>query len=140
MRSTVAGETPPLSAKGWRSAQEIPGGTPSPFSALACKSMKRSLFSRKIWATEMPLMMVVADPVPSFWAVMVLRGIVTGAVLPALSSAQVPPAWMWFMCLTPGSGRLRILSVTFTPPATPLRVALPLTPEPRLGVRVTAAT
>ena len=44
---------------------------------------------------------VVADPVPSSWAVMVSRGIVTGAVLPARSSAQVPPAWMWFMCFMP---------------------------------------
>src|SRR5215212_3981072 len=68
---------------------------------------------------------------------MVLRGIVTGAVLPARSSAQVPPAWMWFMCLMPGSGRLRISSVTSTPPATSSRVAVPLTPESRLWVRFT---
>src|SRR5215212_1846642 len=69
---------------------------------------------------------------------MVLRGIVTGAVLPARSSAQVPPAWMWFMCLMPASGRSRIWSVTSTPPLTSLRVAVPLTPESRLWVRLTS--
>src|SRR5215218_9770514 len=68
---------------------------------------------------------------------MVLRGIVTGAVLPARSSAQVPPAWMWFMCLMPASGRSRISSVTLTPPLTSSRVAVPLTPELRLWVRST---
>src|SRR5215212_2703240 len=69
---------------------------------------------------------------------MVFRGIVTGAVLPARSSAQVPPAWMWFICLMPGSGRSRISSVTSTPPLTSLRVAVPLTPESRLWVRFTS--
>src|SRR5918997_3560205 len=62
------------------------------------------------------------------------RGIVTGAVLPARSSAHVPPAWMWFMCSMPGSGSPRIWSVTSTPPLTSWRVAVPLTPESRLGV------
>src|SRR5215208_48339 len=134
VRKRSAGRMPPVSARGARSAQAIPGGTPSPFLVSACKSMKRSLSSPKSWAAEMSFRVVVADPVPSFWAVMVFRGIVTGAVLPARSSAQVPPAWMWFICLMPGSGRLRIWSVTSTPPLTSLRVAVPLTPEPRLGV------
>src|SRR5215217_3663254 len=137
-RSNVAGRMPPVSARGARSAQAIPGGTPSPFLASACKSMKRSLSSPKSWATETSLMVVVADPVPSFWAVMVFRGIVTGAVLPARSSAQVPPAWMWFMCLMPASGRFCIWSVTLTPPLTSSRVAVPLTPESRLWVRFTS--
>src|SRR5215203_377400 len=136
-RSKVAGWMPPVSARGARSAQAIPGGTPSPFLVSACKSMKRSLSSPKSWAAEMSFRVVVADPVPSLWTVMVLRGIVTGAVLPALSSAQVPPAWMWFMCLMPASGRLRISSVTSTPPLTSSRVAVPLTPESRLWVRFT---
>src|SRR5215212_9678420 len=136
-RNKVAGRMPPVSARGARSAQAIPGGTPSPFLVCACKSMKRSLSSPKSWAAEMSFRVVVADPVPSLWAVMVSRGIVTGAVLPALSSAQVPPAWMWFMCLMPASGRLRISSVTSTPPLTSSRVAVPLTPESRLWVRFT---
>src|SRR5215208_412910 len=137
-RKRGVGRMPPVSARGARSAQAIPGGTPSPFLASACNSMKRSLSSPKSWATETSLMVVVADPVPSLLAVMVLRGMVTGAVLPARSSAQVPPAWMWFMCLMPASGRSRISSVTSTPPLTSSRVALPLTPEWRLWVSFTS--
>src|SRR5215218_5576846 len=136
-RNKVAGRMPPVSARGARSAQAIPGGTPSPFLVCACKSMKRSLSSPKSRATETSSMVVVADPVPSLRAVMVSRGIVTGAVLPARSSAHVPPAWMWFMCFMPASGRLRISSVTSTPPSTSSRVAVPLTPESRLWVRST---
>jgi hypothetical protein len=41
------------------------------------------------------------------------------------------------MCLMPASGRSRISSVTSTPPLTLLRVAVPLTPDSRLGVRST---
>src|SRR5215218_6767767 len=136
-RNRVAGRMPPVSARGARSAQAIPGGTPSPFLVSACKSMNRSLSSPKSWATETSSMVVVADPVPSFWAVTVSRGIVTGAVLPSRSSSQVPPAWMWFMCLMPGSGRSRISSVTSTPPLTSSNLAVPLTPESRLWVRST---
>src|SRR5919112_2038757 len=38
------------------------------------------------------------------------------------------------MCLMPGFGRSRISSVTSTPPSTSSNVAVPLTPESRLGV------
>ncbi len=82
-------------------------------------------------------MVVVAEPVPSCCATMVFRGIVTGGILPAWTSAQLPPAWMWFMCFTPGSGRPWTSSVTSMPPSTSFRVAFPLTPEPRIEVRST---
>src|SRR5215207_741460 len=143
MRSSAAGWIPPLAGNvsrvplpdlGTRSAQEMPGGTPCPSSVFACKSMKRSLSAPNSSANATSSMVVVADPVPSSLATTGVRGIVTGAVLPARSSAQVPPPWMWLMCSTPASGKPLMFSSTFTPPSTSVSVAVPLTPESRLGV------
>ena len=77
---------------------------------------------------------VVAEPVPSALAVMVSSGIVAGAGLPARSSVQVPPAWKWFMCLIPSFGSPCMLRSTLTPSPSWVMVAVPLTPESRLGV------
>src|SRR5215208_1553704 len=142
--SNTLGGNPPLEGRSlkvvlvdfWgRSAQEMPGGTPCPFLTLSWRRMKRCWSSPRSFSSVTSLTVVLADPVPSASATTVFRGMVTGAVLPARSSAQVPPAWIWLMCSTPFSGSPSISSSTFTPSSTSLRVAVPLTPESRLGVR-----
>src|SRR5215211_7113699 len=96
--------------------------------------MKRSWSPPKSSSNVTSLIVVVADPVPSSFATTVCRGIVTGAILPASTSAHVPPPWKWLMCLTPSSGSPFMFNSTFTPPSTFVRVAVPLTPESRSGV------